>query len=175
MRPDVLTLLRFAISAQLFIRLLRASQTPPARTHISIRSHAQPFFFFSPPQSLPQSDLSSFFLHCVYFIWCQHIKVPNHQSERFLLGAIYSATPVICNGSNSYSNYTGNYSELYLVKWLLVYFKTYNNCYYLHLRVIPVTSQETGSFRRRKKHTPCRKTHEQTLEINYNPHYLKEK
>lgn len=44
MRPDVLTLLRFAISTQLFMRLLRASQTPAAHTRISIRSHAQPFF-----------------------------------------------------------------------------------------------------------------------------------
>lgn len=78
MHPDILTLLRFAVSAQVFRALLRASQTALTHTHF----HPLSWTAFFSPQSLPLSDLSSFFPHCVCFIWCQHIKVPNHQSKR---------------------------------------------------------------------------------------------
>lgn len=81
MRPDILTLLRFAASAQVF-------------THRHTHTFPKSFFLLLPPQSLPQSDLPFFSPYCVCFIWCQHIKVPNHQSGGYLLGDIKSTTIV---------------------------------------------------------------------------------
>lgn len=113
-----------------------SSQTTPALTHTFPPALMHSLLF---PQSLPLSDLSSFFPHCVGFIWCQHIKVPNHQSERFLLGAIYSTIPYareatpnqITQGITPNFHWPGSY--LFTIKY-------FNNCTNLNLCAIPVNS-----------------------------------
>lgn len=134
MHPDILTLLRFAVSAQVFRALLRASQTALTHTHTHTFPPALMNSLFS-PQSLPLSDLSSFFPHCVCFIWCQHIKVPNHQSKRvrdFFWG------PSIQLRQPYARKATANHN----VGWFLL----------LHrMKLSVLSSQETGNFRKSTK------------------------
>lgn len=135
MHPDILTLLRFAVSAQVFRALLRASQTALALTHTHTHFHPLSWTAFFSPQSLPLSDLSSFFPHCVCFIWCQHIKVPNHQSKRvrdFFWGPSIQLRQAYARKATANHN----------VGWFLL----------LHrMKLSVLSSWETGNFRKSTK------------------------
>lgn len=102
--------------------------TPPCLTNCTY-THTHTFppalmnSLFS-PQSLPLSDLSSFFPHCVCFIWCQHIKVPNHQSKRvrdFFWGpSIQLRQPYARKATANHNVGYKKSLQLSLVRWFLL-------------------------------------------------------
>lgn len=147
--------------------------TPPCLTnctytHTHTHFHPLSWTAFFSPQSLPLSDLSSFFPHCVCFIWCQHIKVPNHQSKRvrdFFWG------PSIQLRQPYARKATANHN----VSWFLLLHK---------MKLSVLSSQEVlGKVQKsegKKINEPtatCRKTHKVST-ITQNPHicahYLKD-